>query len=41
MEAADDAKAILKVEINDLDKIHFAFPDHKEMILSALKKTTR
>lgn len=41
LEAADDAKAILKVEINDLDQIDFAFPDHKEMVLSALKKTTR
>ena len=36
IQAADDAKAILKVAIEDLDTIQFAFPDHKEMILKAL-----
>jgi ADP-ribose pyrophosphatase YjhB (NUDIX family) len=34
--AADDAKAIIKVRPSDLDSIHFAFPDHKEMIIQAL-----
>ncbi len=41
LQAADDAKSILKVDIKDLDQIDFAFPDHKEIILEALKKTTR
>ena len=37
--AKDDAKAIIKID-PDLDKINaldFAFPDHKEMILKALE----
>jgi len=37
LKAADDAKAIIKVDPKDLDTIQFAFPDHKEMILEALK----
>lgn len=36
IKAADDAKAIIKVQPKDIDAIHFAFPDHKEMILKAL-----
>lgn len=36
LKAADDAKAILRVDIKDLDSIPFAFPDHKEMILKAI-----
>lgn len=36
LKAADDAKAIVKVDPKDLDTIQFAFPDHKEMILKAL-----
>ena len=35
--AADDATAIIKVKPEDLDTVHFAFPDHKEMILESLK----
>lgn len=35
--AADDAKSIVLVEPNELDNISFAFPDHKAMILEALK----
>ena len=37
LKAADDAKAIIEVDPKDLDTIAFAFPDHKEMILKALK----
>jgi hypothetical protein len=29
---------VIEVDINDLDQIIFAFPDHKEMILEAYKK---
>ena len=36
LQAADDAKSILKVDIKDLDTIDFAFPDHKEMIKKAI-----
>lgn len=35
--ASDDAKSIVLVEPNELDNISFAFPDHKAMILEALK----
>lgn len=38
LQAADDAKAIIKVDPKDLGTINFAFPDHKEMILEALRK---
>ena len=38
--AADDAKAIIRINPKDIDTINFAFPDHKEMILEALKKET-
>jgi 8-oxo-dGTP diphosphatase len=38
--AGDDAKAVVKVEVKDLDKVEFAFPDHKEMILKALEART-
>lgn len=34
--AADDAQAIIRVQPKDLDLIHFAFPDHKEMIKKAI-----
>jgi len=37
LQAADDAKAIIKIHPDQLDTIDFAFPDHKEMILEALK----
>jgi ADP-ribose pyrophosphatase YjhB (NUDIX family) len=37
IQAADDAKSILKVDIKDLDTIEFAFPDHREIIEAALK----
>jgi len=40
LQAADDAKAIIKIDPKDLDTIIFAFPDHKEMILEALKTTS-
>jgi len=36
--AADDAKAIIRVKPEDIDTIDFAFPDHKEIVLEALKK---
>jgi hypothetical protein len=36
IEAADDAKAIIRVQPKDLDLVEFAFPDHKEMIVKAL-----
>ncbi|MFA6255714.1 MAG: NUDIX domain-containing protein [Candidatus Absconditabacterales bacterium] len=36
LKAADDAKAIITIDPQDLDTINFAFPDHKEMILAAL-----
>lgn len=38
LKAADDAKAIIKIDPKDLDNVIFAFPDHKEIILEALKK---
>lgn len=41
LKAADDAKAIIKVDPKDLDKVNFAFPDHRDIIEVALKKTTR
>ena len=34
--AADDARAIIKINPKDIDSINFAFPDHKEMIVKAL-----
>lgn len=40
LKAADDAKAIVKIDPEKLDDVKFAFPDHKEMILEALKKTS-
>jgi ADP-ribose pyrophosphatase YjhB (NUDIX family) len=36
-QAGDDAKAVVRVDIANLDTVPFAFPDHKEMILKALK----
>jgi 8-oxo-dGTP diphosphatase len=40
LQAGDDAKAVITVDPKDLDTINFAFPDHKEMILEALKTTS-
>jgi 8-oxo-dGTP diphosphatase len=37
LKAGDDAKAVVKVDITDLDDVDFAFPDHKEMIQKALQ----
>lgn len=38
VKAGDDAKAIVEVDLDQLDSLLFAFPDHKEMILKAVEK---
>ncbi len=35
LKAGEEIKNIIKINIEDLDKIDFAFPDHKEMISKA------
>lgn len=37
LKAGDDAKTFFEIDPKDIDTLHFAFPDHKEMILEALK----
>ncbi len=37
LQAGDDAKRFFEIDPKDIDTLHFAFPDHKEMILAALK----
>lgn len=41
LKAWDDAKWIIKIDPKDLNQIEFAFPDHREIIETALKKTNR
>lgn len=38
LQAKDDAKSIIRIKPEDLDQIHFAFSDHKEIIEACLKK---
>lgn len=38
LQAGDDAKAVVRVDPNDLETLPFAFPDHKEIISKALQQ---